>query len=227
MTATTIRHKNALGCGIYTAPDIAQLLGLPRGKVNRYLKTYWDERMGRQIFNDSYSWQTENSPTKAVNFYVLIELYTFFQLQELGVPIKNILLARERIAKETASQYPFATSDILTDGKKILYQFKEAIINADGTRQTNFIEIIKNFAHKIDFDNKGNAENFYPNGRESVVVVNPHHQFGQPVIEGTNINAEMIFSMYQSGESIDLITHLYDLDIKAVNDAVRFYQKAA
>ena len=225
MTAT-IDHKNALGYGIYTAPDIAQLLGVPRSKVNRYLKTYWDERMGRKIFNDSYTWQT-NGSTKAVNFYVLIELYTFFQLQEHGVPIKRILSARENIAKERGFVYPFATSAILTDGKQIFYQFQDAIINANGTRQTNFVEIIKDFVRKIDFDSDGNAQNFYPDGRQSSVVVNPHHQFGQPTIKGTNINAEMIFSMYQSGESMDLITHLYDLDMKAVTDAVHFYQKAA
>lgn len=223
----TITHKNALGYGIYTSGDIAQLLGISRRKVTYYLKNYWDDRLGKELFNDSYSWQTENSSTKAVNFYVLIELYVCFQLQELGVKPKRLLESRRIIAQETNTAYPFATSKVLSDGRNIWYKFKDAIVNADGTRQTNFEKIITDYVQKIDFDDHEYALKFYPNGRDSHVIVSPHHQFGQPIIEGTNINAEMLFSMYKSGEPIEFITNLYDLNIKAVEDAIRFYQKAA
>jgi uncharacterized protein (DUF433 family) len=223
----TIAHKNALGYGIYTSTDIAQLLGIPRSKVARYLKNYWDEKLGKDLFNDSYTWQTEDKKVKAVNFYVLIELYICFQLQAQGVNPQRILESRNNIAKETNNPYPFATSKVLSDGKKIWYEFKDAIVNADGTRQANFEKIIKEYIQKIDFDEDEQAVKFYPNGRESSVVVNPRNQFGRPIIEGTNINAEMLFSMYKSGEPIEFITNLYDLNIKAVEDAIRFYQNAA
>lgn len=224
---STIAHKNELGHGIYTSTDIAQLLDIPRRKVTYYLKNYWDERLGKELFNDSYSWQTENSKIKAVNFHVLIELYACFQLQELGVKPKRILESRKIIAQETNTQYPFATSKVLSDGRKIWYAFKDAIVNADGTRQTNFENVIKDYVQKIDFDSQDHAIKFYPNGRNSSIVIDPNHQFGQPIIEGTNINAEMLFSMYKSGEPIGFITNLYDLNIKSVEDAIRFYQNAA
>ena len=222
-----IKNKNALGFGIYTSTDIAHLLGIPRRKVTHYLKNYWDERLGKELFNDSYSWQTENTHVKAVNFYVLIELYVCFQLQELGVKPKRILESRKIIAQETNTQYPFATSSVLSDGKKIWYAVKDAVVNADGTRQTNFETLIKEYLKNIDFDAYDQAVKFYPNGRNSSIVVNPHHQFGYPIIEGTNINAEMIFSMYKSGEPLEFITNLYDLNMKAVEDAIRFYRNAA
>lgn len=227
MTETTIRHKNQLGYGIYTAPDIARLLGLPTQKVTRYLKKYWDEKLGQGTFGDNYSWQSENGKTKAVNFYVLIELHTFFQLQDLGVKPKTILAARQAIANETGLNYPFATSEILSDGRKIWYQLQDAIVNADRTRQTNFIEIIAQFTKKIDFDASNKAQKFFPQGKNSEVVVNPHHQFGQPVINGTNIHAENLYLMYKSGETVEFISHLYDLSPKSVNDAINFYKKAA
>jgi uncharacterized protein (DUF433 family) len=226
MTAP-ILHKNVLGYGIYTSTDIAQLLGIPRSKVARYLKNYWDDRLGKELFNDSYSWQSESGKVKAVNFYVLIELYVCFQLQSLGVKPKRILEARKNIAQETNTAYPFATSKVLSDGRKIWYNFKDTIIDADGTRQTNFEKILKEYVKNIDFDKQEEAIKFYPNGRNSSVVVNPHNQFGQPIIEGTNINAEMIYSMYKSGEPLEFITYSYDLTLKAVNDAIQFYQKAA
>ena len=135
--------------------------------------------------------------------------------------------SRKIIAQETDTQYPFATSKILSDGHKIWYTFKDAIVNADGTRQTNFENVIKDYVKKIDFDSQDHAIKFYPNGRNSSVVIDPNHQFGQPIIEGTNINAEMLFSMYKSGEPIGFITNLYDLNVKSVEDAIRFYQNAA
>ena len=63
--------------------------------------------------------------------------------------------------------------------------------------------------------------------RQSKIVVNPHHQFGQPVIDGTNVMAAAIYSMYQSGEQVEQISYLYDLKIEWVNDAIQFYKQAA
>jgi uncharacterized protein (DUF433 family) len=223
----SISHKRDLGTGIYTVADISRLLGFPQSKVRRYLADYWDERLGRKLFSDSYTWSAEKSKTKAVNFYVLIELFTFFRLQELGVTTHKILKARDHIAKEIGVTYPFASAGLLTNGKKIWYEFEESLVNADGSRQTNFIEIVKSFADKIDFRKDKLAERFYPAGRDQSIVVDPHHQFGQPIIKGTNINTDVIFSMYKSGEPIESIGIIYDVTEKEVEDIINFYSKAA
>ena len=222
---TTVLHKNELGYGFYTYADIAQLLGLPRAKVNRYLSAYWNERLGKSLFNEDFSWKVSNS-VKAVNFYVLIELYICFQLQELGVNPKQVLKAREAIAHDTGLNYPFATQDIFSDGRKIFYKLDDAVINADGTKQANLIKILNEFAQKIDFES-GIAERFYPLINSKNIVIDPHHQFGQPTLTGTNINAEIIYAMFKSGESVATLAFLYDLKKEQIEDAIKFYQKAA
>ena len=222
----TAFNKQQLGSGIYTVPDISQLLGLPQHKVRRYLNEYWDERLGKALFNETYSWSVLNN-IKAVNFYTLIELYTCFHLQELGVSIKQILKSRWSIAKELNIPYPFASEKILSDGKRIWYEFKDSIVKADGSKQTDFVHFIRQFASNIDFNSDKIAEQLWPAGKKNDIVINPHNQFGQPVIKGTNINAEVIFSMYESGEKIDTIGILYDLTTKQVNDAISFYKKFA
>jgi len=221
----TAFHKQQLGAGIYTIPDISRLLGLPQPKVRRYLNKYWDERLGKPLFNETYSWSAGNN-IKAVNFYTLIELYTCFHLQELGVSIQQILKSRIAIAKDLGTPYPFASEKLLSDGKKIWYEFKDCIVKADGSKQTDFVDFIRQFANNIEFNAAKVAEKFWPAGRNSNVVVDPHHQFGQPVLNGTNINAEVIFSMYESGEPADTIGILYDLTQKQVNDAISFYKKS-
>jgi len=219
-------YKQQLGAGIYTVADISNLLHIPQFKVRRYLNDYWNERLGKRLFNENYTWSADNK-IKAVNFYTLIELYTCFHLQELGVKPKEILKSRSAMSKDLKIPYPFASDTLLSDGKKIWYEFKDSIVKADGSRQTDFVEFIRQFTKKIDFNSGKIAEKFWPDGKESDVVINPHNQFGQPVLNGTNISAEMIYSMYESGEPIDAIGILYDLTSKQVNDAISFYKKTA
>ncbi len=224
--STTTLYKQQLGSGIYTIPDVSYLLGIPKYKVRRYINEYWNERLGKKFFNETYSWSLDNK-IKAVNFYTLIELYTCFHLQELGVTPKEILKSRTAMVKDLKIPYPFASDKILSDGKKIWFEFKDSIVKADGTKQTDFVEFIRKFAGKIEFNSNKIAEKFWPAGKQSDVVINPHNQFGQPILNGTNINAEVIFSMYESGEPIEAIGILYDLTKKQVNDAISFYKKPA
>jgi len=223
---TTTFHKQQLGSGIYTVADISNLLFIPKYKVRRYLNEYWNERAGKKFFNETYSWSVDNK-IKAVNFYTLIELYTCFHLQELGVTPKEILKSRAAMIKDLNIPYPFASDTILSDGKKIWFEFKDSIVKADGSRQTEFVEFIRGFANKIDFNSNKIAEKFWPAGKQSEIVINPHNQFGQPILNGTNINAEVIFSMYESGEPTDAISILYDISAKQVHDAISFYKKSA
>lgn len=225
MLAATF-HKKQLGSGIYTIPDISNFLSIPKYKVRRYLNEYWNERSGKKFFNETYSWSVDNK-IKAVNFYTLIELYTCFHLQSLGVSPKEILKSRTAIIKDLNIPYPFASDKILSDGKKIWFEFKDSIVKADGSKQTEFIEFIREFANKIEFNSSKIAEKFWPAGKQSDVVINPHNQFGQPILNGTNINAEVIYSMYESGEPIDAIGILYDITSKQVKDAISFYTKSA
>lgn len=117
-------HKQQLGSGIYTIPDVSNILGIPKYKVRRYINEYWNERLGKKFFNETYSWSVNNK-IKAVNFYTLIELYTCFHLHELGVTPKEILKARTVMIKDLKIPYPFASNKLLSDGKKIWFEFKE------------------------------------------------------------------------------------------------------
>jgi uncharacterized protein (DUF433 family) len=66
-------------------------------------------------------------------------------------------------------------------------------------------------------------------GKEHQIVVDPHHQFGQPVIENTNLLAETIYDLCKAGEKKEMLSHLYNISVKEINDAVAFFstKKAA
>ena len=77
-----------------------------------------------------------------------------------------------------------------------------------------FIPILDPFLLKIDYNQNNLAERFYPDGKKHNVVVDPHHQFGQPTIIGTNIKTETIYNLYKGGEKKSDICLMYDLSKK-------------
>lgn len=212
-----------IGGGIFTISDISHILKLPRHKVYYWLKEYWDTRFSK-IRGKRYSW---GKNSKAINFYTLIEFYIYYRLREFGVSSNRINAAHDVLAKHLKTDYPFANAKLLTDKKNIFFvEDVETIINADKSLQINLNNIIKPFCKKIEFDNNGFPKRFWPEGKDKSVVVDPDHQFGQPIISGTNIVADTIYSLYKGGDSVEKIATIYDLDEKKVNDAIH-YCKAA
>ncbi len=105
-----LQTKPMLGTGIYTIPDIAVILQLPYIKINRWLNKFWNDKLG-QKFESKYSWNVDF--TKAVNFYTMIEIYTFYQLSNAGVSSKKILNAHEEFSCQLNTPYPFANKLVL------------------------------------------------------------------------------------------------------------------
>jgi uncharacterized protein (DUF433 family) len=137
------------------------------------------------------------------------------------------LKAREAIAIEQELAYPFASSKLLANGNNIWYRAAGSIVNADGTKQLNFAQYVERYCKNIDFGSSDFAERLWPDGKQSSIVVDPNHQFGQPVVEGTNITARTLFAMHRAGEKISMLSKLYEIEERKIKDAIRFYQKAA
>lgn len=213
----TLQHKLELGDGIYTVADISEILQLPTAKVRRWLAAYWNQ----------YSWTIDRSV--AVSFQALVEFYVLYHLGEAGIPTKEVIRAKTALSEWFNTPFPFAQKKIVeniqTDQYRIYLEFEGHIVSVDGTKQLN-LEFIRQFFHKLDFDQESIALRFWPRGKEKSIVVDPQRQFGHPVIGKTNIYPETIFGLYQGGESIPFICSAYNLVEKEVQDAIE-YCKAA
>ena len=221
-------NKAEIGTGIYTLPDLARILNLDYHKVQRLLNEYWDKRFAEE-FSEKYSWTVGKS--KAVSFHTLVEFYIFYQLKESGVSTQSILKAHKELSQIFKTPFPFAKSEILDGincfGKKIVFEInKDEIIDLDSTKQLN-LKFIKNFMHKLEFDNNSLAMRLYPLGKKNSVIVDPKHQFGQPTIQGTNLFPETIYNLYKKKETKKFIASSYDISVKQVNDAIDYCKTAA
>lgn len=224
-----MKFENTLtiGNGIYTVPDIANILRLPYSKVNRWLNEYWDGKLGKS-FNGQYSWRIDN--TRAVSFHTLVEFYVMMQFAEAGVKAAQVLKAHADLSKSYDTIFPFAQKQIIenisTDGKKNFLNIDGSQITLDGSKQFN-LGFIQMFFKKLDFDNELLATRLWPLGKEKAVVCDPHHKFGQPVVDGTNIQTEALYKMYQAKEPIPFIAGLYEIPVQKVKDAISFHKTAA
>jgi len=221
-------NKAEIGTGIYTLPDLARILNLDYHKVQRLLNEYWDKRFAKE-FSEKYSWTVGKS--KAVSFHTLVEFYIFYQLKESGVSTQGILKAHKELSQIFNTPFPFAKSEILDGincfGKKIVFEMNnDEIIDLDSTKQLN-LKFIKNFMHKLEFDNNSLATRLYPLGKKNSVIVDPKHQFGQPTIQGTNLFPDTIYNLYKKKESKKFIASSYDITLKQVNDAIVYCKTAA
>ncbi|CAN0464833.1 unnamed protein product, partial [Phaeothamnion confervicola] len=211
-----------IGTGIYTLADIATILGLLPAKVSRWMNEYWNLQFGKTAQS---SFTNGAGRDRVTNFLTLIEFFTFYQLREEGVSAQKIVKAHNILEKTFQTRYPFAKSQIFTDGKAVLFSGEVGeIIRADETLQITIKEVFSPFCKKVDFNKNDLAERFFPMGRNHNVVIDPKRQFGQPVVGGTNVLTETIFNLFKGGESVSMISRLYDLTLSQVNDAVDYHR---
>jgi uncharacterized protein (DUF433 family) len=211
-----------LGKGIYTISDVAHILQLDNAKVRRVLQDYWNSRFVED--GGTYSWGDKH---QAVNFYTMMEFYIFYQLRRLNISTRKILKAHTYLSDLLQTPYPFADARLLTDGRTIFFEEDvDSIIAIDGKDQRSFRKIMIDFCKKIEFGDQTIAKKFWPLSKNKSVVIDPEHQFGQPIVDGTNIRVETIFELFKAGESIDRIANLYEISHSSVKDAIAYCQAA-
>lgn len=228
-------YKPTVGEGVYTVPDASHILKVPQTKLRRWVTGYWrsiDAAQKERVVPvvDAGIWG--DGRERAFNFYTLIELYTIVALRKIGVSFKKIKRAREELSSRFKTKYPFAAHQLMSDGRQILVEFKEgdlrALLELDTHGQMAIEQIIKPFCKKLEFNVRTDLVELYrPLGERSSIIVSPHHGFGRPTIEGTNIATEIIYSLILAGEDRQTIEKLYDVTPSNIADVIKFEKQAA
>ena len=210
-----------IGDGIYLPKDVAQLLELNYYKVRSLMNSLWSSKTFGAKGN------------RAINFYSLIEFYIYYHLREKGHSTQQIKLFHKNLSKNLNTPYPFASINVLDPKKKnkksknskIWYEYKGTITRDDRINQQTISSFVTPFLKQVEFGDDNMAGRFFPLRHSLNVVVDPHHQFGLPVINGTNLQTKTIFRLYDAGESKDNICNLYDISENEVDDAIRLHTR--
>jgi len=224
-----------LGEGVYTLPDAARILGIPQHKLRRWACGYsWLDRAEKRKHSAPLVSQGlwSHATVRAMNFYALIELFTLVALRDIGVTLPRIKAARSDLSQRYRTPYPFASHQIMSDGRNVLIRLREAEdspLLSLGTRgQTELRRIVEPFCKKLEFSTSNElVSRFWPLGTDRSIVVDPHHGFGKPTISRTNVITETLYRLVRAGETVENVAGLYDLTTNAIQDAVAFETKAA
>jgi uncharacterized protein (DUF433 family) len=224
----SIHHiEPKLGEGIYIVKDVAKILHLDYQKTYRWMVGYWGTQGG---LDEDTQYTFGEIGNRAINFFSLIEFYTFFKLREKGISSIQIRKLHGELSRLFNTSYPFAiANDFFIENRKtkkfIYYDYLETLIKLDKKHQFS-LGFVEKFLEKIEFEDNL-AVRFFPLTNSKNVVVDPQHQFGQPIISGTNIKTQTIFSLYNGGETLENISILYNISKDKVDDAIAFQKAAA
>ena len=203
--------------GTYSIEDIATILNLPEAQGKQWLREY----MKGHVAAD----EPASEPTVAANFHTLIEFYTFYQLRAQGVWPSRINNAREILSDILHTDYPFATANILTDGRNVFYNAEVGeLIQADQTLQLTIQQVVEPFCKRIEFGDDSLATKLYPLGREASIQIDPARQAGRPVVGDTEVLSQSVFDFFLHGNSVASVAERFNLTEKEVEDVIVFHE---
>jgi uncharacterized protein (DUF433 family) len=211
----------AIGEGMYFPIDVSEILRLEYHKVKYLMDNFWLE----------YTFGEKRN--KAINFYSLIEFYTYYHLRDKGYTSHYIKKFHQNLSKNMDTPYPFASIRVVdpkskhhkTRSSKIWYEYMGEIMRDDRINQPAISSFVKPFLQRVIFGDDLLAQKFFPFKHSNNVVVDPSHQFGKPVINGTNLQTKTIYRLSEAGESQRNICILYDISEAQVHDAIRLHTR--
>ena len=142
----------SIGDGIFTIPETATILGIPKSIIARWVRKYWEaDFVGKKEFSSkNYTWGDQRN--KAFNFYTFVEIIAVHSLRKIGVSFNKIKIAHEQLEKIVNTPYPFAFSRLMTDGNTIFLDYSDyVLVNLKSSLQLSFKKIIEPFCKKLDF----------------------------------------------------------------------------
>ena len=225
--------------GSYTIQDAALLLRATTPPDDIPLSTWTHQQqpaLARPSAQSLASWVREGlgidpievaSRRRAVSFHDLIRMRMVSLLRTRGLPLHRILEAEQFAREITCSPNPFVTEPIWTYSSDAFLRFQEQFlaITRSGQYALSFLsDFLRPAHHGMEFDDEGVAESWQPS---SSIVIHPGIEFGAPCIERTRIQTEVIWSLYQAGDSPAFIASSYGIGVREVRAAITWEERLA
>jgi uncharacterized protein (DUF433 family) len=142
--------------------------------------------------------------------------------------------ALQFLARHFPSQHPLADQYFVTDGVDLFLDTYGPLINLTQEGQLAMRDLLHVHLSRVERDTAGVPVKLYLftyrrhfdtpavlAATPKVIVIDPHISFGRPVVAGTGIATAIIAERYKAGESIEELTHDYDLPPRAIEEAIR------
>lgn len=215
--------SSALGQGVYSVTDGAKLLRVSPSKL-RYWFVGGKDR--KPFFEPEY--KVDNAPL-LLSFHDLIDAFFAVQLRSHGLSLQQLRRVYEGLKKYFGEKHAFCREDLRTDGETIFLHVvddrgRQELVEVL-SRQRCFPQVLLPFLKQLDFDVKRMASRW---NIARGVVVDPAISYGQPVVLGSCISAEILARQWRAnGRNMDRVAAFWDIPQSQVESAVRFIEGMA
>ncbi len=145
--------------------------------------------------------------------------YLSFLRDDRQVSIQHMRLALAGLrSRHPEVRYPLAHFQPLTTDGTLLAD-DDGAVELASTGQLLIPAVVDRFANAVVWE-RDIARRLRPDPENHRVIVDPLQSFGIPTAGG--IRTEILWELFQTGESMADIGGLYDLDLADVEDAIRF-----
>lgn len=192
------------------------------------------------------SWHYRGTPVlpghqkgQALNYLELVEVAFVAFFRNNGVSMQRIRDARDFCGQRINSERPFTEYAFKTEGMHMLLDFDQynsdnpferfivkssapndrVVVAADMHGQLAWEVLMGNKFAEFDYEYEL-ALRWHPAGYSSLVVIDPRHAFGAPIVDG--LPTWVIKGRYLARESFDDLVDDFDISEKAILDGLTF-----
>lgn len=213
---------DAIGVGIYSAKDVARLVGTKPQTVRRW---FGMSKNARPLWEPQHS---RANGELALGFLDMLETRLVHELRHNAVSLQTIRTCIQRAKHVTQEAHPFATQRIKTDGRRLFLEIGKDtddphlldLLNS----QWAFQNVIEQSLRNVAFDASGLAERWHPLGKASVVL-DPKRNFGAATLSRTGVPTSAIAGTFEVEQSVSMVADLFNVTEDEVRDALEFEQR--
>src|SRR5208283_2704933 len=163
----------------------------------------------------------------SLSYMQLIEVAVVAAFRNSGVPLKRVKAAREYLAKQFQSEFPFAEYSFKTDGKRLFIDYEQIegakgrgkLLRPDEGGQLAWDAIIGRLS-EFDYERKGIVIRWHLRGQDSPIIIDPRVAFGAPAVKGTP--TWVLRGRWDAGERVDEIADDFGLRSAEIIRALQF-----
>lgn len=217
MTVETFHHDVA---GIYGISDAARYLSVTLPKLNGQHPDpaklrYWIRSGASRISKPQFP-----TTKRLVTFQDVVSMRMIAILRAKGIPLQKVRNLERWARSQFKTDWPFAFRPMWAYQSDVFIEFEKQLIAATRFGQLA-LDIIREWLEKIEldmtFDSNEIAATWIPH---EGIELDPHIQFGEPCLRGTDIPTKAIWSKTKAGDSPEFLASLYEVDVSLVLDAI-------
>ena len=188
---------------LLTARETARHLRMPESTLNVWLAKPSTAPLVHSVAPEKRGWPR-------VPFVGIVEAYVLRSLRLLGVSMDDVREAAAIVRDEFADPYALASERIAHDGVDLFVRLAVG-------------EVLSDYLRFITWSEDGQARSLklrqYPD--EAEVVIDPRFGWGAPVLAKQKIPVDAVVSLWQTGESMDVVAEEFDLTRDLVENVCR------